>query len=98
MHRSILAQTSDAPLPDGRPVLRDGRAALPDPPVPATGSGGRKYCRDMCWNIHTVHQVAPATTDEDIRADALPHVRKVSGSTEPGTGGSADPATGGHWS
>jgi hypothetical protein len=41
------------------------------------------YVRRMCRNIHTLHNVDPATTDDEIRAAALQYVRKVSGSTRP---------------
>lgn len=37
----------------------------------------------MCRNIHTLHNVDPATTDDEVRAAALQYVRKVSGSARP---------------
>ena len=37
----------------------------------------------MCRNIHVLHNLQPATTDDEVRAAALQYVRKVSGSTKP---------------
>ncbi|WP_022928809.1 DUF2277 domain-containing protein [Patulibacter americanus] len=37
----------------------------------------------MCRNIRTLHNFAPAATDDEVRAAALQYVRKVSGSTAP---------------
>ncbi len=37
----------------------------------------------MCCNIKTLHNFDPPATDEEIRASALPFVRKLSGSTRP---------------
>lgn len=37
----------------------------------------------MCRNIRTLHNFAPAATDDEMRAAALQYVRKVSGSTAP---------------
>lgn len=37
----------------------------------------------MCRNIRVLHNFAPPTTPEEIRAAALQYVRKVSGSTRP---------------
>ena len=37
----------------------------------------------MCRNIHVLHNLAPATTSDEVRAAALQYVRKVSGSTRP---------------
>ena len=37
----------------------------------------------MCRNIRTLFNFEPPASDEEIRAAALPHVRKVSGSTAP---------------
>jgi hypothetical protein len=37
----------------------------------------------MCRNIHVLHNLEPATTDDEVRAAALQYVRKVSGSTKP---------------
>jgi hypothetical protein len=37
----------------------------------------------MCRNIHLLHNLAPATTDDEVRAAALQYVRKVSGSAKP---------------
>jgi hypothetical protein len=41
------------------------------------------YARPMCRNIHVLHNLAPATTDDEVRAAALQYVRKVSGSAKP---------------
>ncbi len=37
----------------------------------------------MCRNIKTLHNFAPAATDDEIRASALQFVRKLSGFTHP---------------
>jgi len=37
----------------------------------------------MCRNIHLLHNLEPATTDDEVRAAALQYVRKVSGSAKP---------------
>ena len=37
----------------------------------------------MCRNIHVLHNLAPATTSDEVRAAALQYVRKVSGSAKP---------------
>ena len=37
----------------------------------------------MCRNIHVLHNLAPATTSDEVRAAALQYVRKVSGSQKP---------------
>jgi hypothetical protein len=37
----------------------------------------------MCRNIKTLHNFAPAATDEEIRASALQYVRKLSGMNKP---------------
>ena len=37
----------------------------------------------MCRNIKPLHNFAPPTTDEEIRAAAIQFVRKVSGFTKP---------------
>jgi hypothetical protein len=37
----------------------------------------------MCRNIHVLHNLEPATTDDEVRAAALQYVRKVSGSVTP---------------
>jgi hypothetical protein len=37
----------------------------------------------MCRNIRCLHNIEPATTDEEVREAALQFVRKVSGSTNP---------------
>jgi hypothetical protein len=37
----------------------------------------------MCRNIHVLHNLQPATTEEEVRAAALQYVRKVSGSPKP---------------
>lgn len=40
----------------------------------------------MCRSIRVLHDFAPPTTDEEIRAAALQYVRKVSGMTKPTRG------------
>ncbi|QHC59386.1 DUF2277 domain-containing protein [Rathayibacter sp. VKM Ac-2760] len=37
----------------------------------------------MCRNIHTLHNFAPAATDDEVQAAALQYVRKISGATRP---------------
>ena len=37
----------------------------------------------MCRNIRVLHNFAPPTTPEEIRAAALQYVRKISGYREP---------------
>ena len=37
----------------------------------------------MCRNIHVLHNLEPATTDDEVRAAALQYVRKVSGAAKP---------------
>jgi hypothetical protein len=37
----------------------------------------------MCRNIHTLHNIEPAATDDEVEAAALQYVRKISGSTKP---------------
>ncbi len=37
----------------------------------------------MCRNIHTLHNLEPRVTDEEVRAAALQYVRKVAGTTKP---------------
>ena len=37
----------------------------------------------MCRSIHTLYNVDPPTTEEEVRAAALQFVRKVSGFTKP---------------
>jgi hypothetical protein len=37
----------------------------------------------MCRNIKTLHNFQPPATDQEIRASAVPFVRKLSGSTRP---------------
>ena len=37
----------------------------------------------MCRNIHTLHNIEPAATNDEVHAAALQFVRKVSGSTKP---------------
>jgi hypothetical protein len=37
----------------------------------------------MCRNIRTLHNFAPAATEDEVRAAALQYVRKVSGTTKP---------------
>src|SRR5437867_1715673 len=37
----------------------------------------------MCRNIKTLHNFAPAATNDEIRASSLQFVRKVSGFTKP---------------
>ena len=43
----------------------------------------------MCRNIRVLHNFAPPTTPEEIRAAALQFVRKVSGATKPATANEA---------
>jgi hypothetical protein len=43
----------------------------------------------MCRNIRVLHNFAPPTTPEEIRAAALQFVRKVSGATKPSTANQA---------
>ena len=37
----------------------------------------------MCRNIRTLHNFEPPATEDEVRAAALPYVRKVSGYTKP---------------
>ena len=37
----------------------------------------------MCRNIRTLHNFAPPTTEEEVRAAALQYVRKISGAAKP---------------
>jgi hypothetical protein len=37
----------------------------------------------MCRSIHTLYNVEPAVTDEEVRAAALQFVRKISGYRKP---------------
>jgi hypothetical protein len=37
----------------------------------------------MCRSIHTLHNFEPEATDDEVRAAALPYVRKISGSSKP---------------
>ena len=37
----------------------------------------------MCRSIHTLYNVEPGTTEEEVRAAALQYVRKISGFTKP---------------
>lgn len=37
----------------------------------------------MCRNIRTLHNFAPPTTDDEVRAAALQYVRKISGFAKP---------------
>jgi hypothetical protein len=37
----------------------------------------------MCRSIHTLYNVEPAATEEEVRASALQFVRKISGYTRP---------------
>ena len=37
----------------------------------------------MCRNIRVLHNFEPAATHDEVRAAALPYVRKVSGTTKP---------------
>ncbi len=39
--------------------------------------------RDMCRNIRALHNLAPATTHDEVHAAALQYVRKVAGTTKP---------------
>jgi len=44
------------------------------------------YARDMCRNIHQLHNFDPPATSEEVRAAALQYVRKVSGAAKPSQG------------
>lgn len=37
----------------------------------------------MCRNIHTLHNIEPAATDDEVHAAALQYVRKIAGTTKP---------------
>lgn len=37
----------------------------------------------MCRSIHTLHNLEPAVTEEEVRAAALQYVRKVGGASKP---------------
>jgi hypothetical protein len=37
----------------------------------------------MCRNIRQLHNFEPPATPDEVRASALQHVRKISGSTKP---------------
>lgn len=37
----------------------------------------------MCRNIRTLYNLAPAATEDEVRASALQYVRKLSGFTKP---------------
>jgi hypothetical protein len=37
----------------------------------------------MCRSIHTLYNVEPLATEEEVRAAALQYVRKISGFTKP---------------
>ncbi len=37
----------------------------------------------MCRSIHTLHNLEPAVTDDEVRAAALQYVRKIAGTTRP---------------
>lgn len=37
----------------------------------------------MCRSIHTLHNLAPAVTSEEVHAAALQYVRKIAGTTKP---------------
>jgi hypothetical protein len=37
----------------------------------------------MCRNIHTLYNVDPPATEEEVRGAALQYVRKISGFTKP---------------
>jgi len=37
----------------------------------------------MCRSIHTLYNIEPAVTDEEVRAAALQYVRKISGYRKP---------------
>jgi hypothetical protein len=37
----------------------------------------------MCRNIHTLYNLDPATTEDEVRNAALQYVRKISGFTKP---------------
>lgn len=37
----------------------------------------------MCRSIHTLHNLAPAATNDEVHAAALQYVRKIAGTTKP---------------
>ena len=37
----------------------------------------------MCRSIHTLYNLEPATSDEEVRAAAVQYVRKISGFSKP---------------
>ncbi|MBO1752625.1 DUF2277 domain-containing protein [Actinotalea sp. BY-33] len=37
----------------------------------------------MCRSIHTLHNLAPAATDDEVHAAALQYVRKLAGTSKP---------------
>ena len=37
----------------------------------------------MCRSIHTLHNLAPAATQDEVHAAALQYVRKIAGTTKP---------------
>lgn len=37
----------------------------------------------MCRSIHTLHNLEPAVTDDEVHAAALQYVRKIAGTTKP---------------
>lgn len=37
----------------------------------------------MCRSIHTLHNLEPHVTDEEVQAAALQYVRKIAGTTKP---------------
>lgn len=37
----------------------------------------------MCRSIHTLHNLAPAATQDEVHAAALQYVRKIVGTTKP---------------
>jgi hypothetical protein len=37
----------------------------------------------MCRNIHTLHNLAPRATSDEVHAAALQYVRKIAGTTKP---------------
>lgn len=37
----------------------------------------------MCRSIHTLYNVEPAATEDEVRASALQFIRKISGYTKP---------------
>ena len=70
--RSRLRGGNGATRSFGRGVTRTARRAP-----------GTPYALGMCRSIQRLHNVEPATTEEEVRAAALQYVRKISGFTKP---------------